>query len=135
VVVLTAVVVLYIGHSAYRAGHQPTPTAAANAFLYAALHDRQPGTSAKYLCNPQVTHQVNGLIKKINDYAAQPGSAISYDWTVRATSQHGDQATVAADVTAQVTAAGNISTQPPQTWTLDMRNQGGWKVCRLVVPT
>jgi|GEM_PF-6957966 len=129
------VVVFAINQSAYQAGHQPTPTAAARGLLYAMLNDRSTASSDKYLCDGPVHRQVHRLIGQVNDFATGDNS-ISYSYGINTPTMHGeDAATVTADVTARTTTSGSTIVQPTQTWTMSMRNDSGWKVCRLSIPS
>jgi len=134
--VLVAIVVVYIGRSAYRAENQPTPRAAAEAYLYAVLQDRNVGSAGKYVCTSSARRETTAVIKSITSYTHRArGNDISYDWTVRTVAHSGtDRAQVTVDVTATVTAGGATSVQPSQTWTLNLRDQGGWKVASLRRP-
>lgn len=136
VVAISGAVLLTINRSAYQAGHQPTPRAAAEAYLYAVLQDREADSAAKYTCTDAAQRKTNTVIKSITDWTSRArGNDIAYTWTVQKTTKHGtDQATVTANVRTTVTADGSISVQPNQTWTLQMRDRGGWKVAELQLP-
>lgn len=131
VLVLALVVGQYILRSAYQAGHQPTPTAAADAMLYAMLHDRDPASVGKYLCDAPIEHKVDRLIQRINDFTRSGKNTIDYNWDTHQTYRSGDRATVAAKIEATVTQNGVLSSNPPEYWKLAMRDRGGWKVCGL----
>ena len=131
VVMLAAAIGLYISRSAYEAGHQSSPTEAANAFLDAALNNRDVASADKYLCSNQAIHtKINGIIGGINDFSTD-GSSISYRWdTPTLRSRHDDHATVTTTLYADTTDSGDGGTDnPPQTLTMGMQDQGGWKLC------
>ena len=131
VLVLALVVGQYVLRSAYQAGHQPTPTAAADAMLYAMLHDRDTSSVGKYLCDAAIERRVDNLIQRITVFTKSGKNTIDYNWDTHQTYRSGNRATDAATIEATVTQNDVLSRNPPEHWKLAMRNQGGWKVCSL----
>lgn len=135
VVLLLAVAVgVYIGQSAFQAGHQPTPNSAVQAFLDGALNDRRMATVEKYLCSNQSIHRkVGTLITDINQYTRQhPNTTLTYDWDhVTTVTRSRGHATVAADVRGRATIGGVPTQEPAQRWTFQLANHVGWKICGL----
>ena len=137
VAVAVAAAVLYIGQSAYQAGHQKSPTEAVDAMLDAALNNHDASATDKYLCSGgvKVKRTVHQLVRQINDFnQSNPGTFLTYEWSLSKTSQRDDHAIVMAHVRAKTTSSGSSLSNPEQTWTFKMRDQGGWKVCGLTIP-
>jgi hypothetical protein len=125
---------LYVARSAYQAGHQSSPTAAVNGLLDAALSDRDPASADKYLCpGGTIRRDVRTLIGRITGYERDtPGARIRYTWdTPRAVTRHGDSATVVAVVQPTSTDGTSVQAGERQSWRFDVRDRGGWHVCRM----
>lgn len=133
VLVLALALGQYIVRSAYQAGHQPTPTDAAEGMLDATLHDRDPSSVGKYMCNAAVERKIDDQIQRIKDFTKSGRNSIDYSWDTRQAARSGDRATVIATIDATVTQNGVLSADPPQRWTLAMRDRSGWKVCGLTI--
>jgi hypothetical protein len=137
VLVLAVVVGVYIGQSAFQAGHQPTPNSAVQGFLDGALNDRRMSTVEKYLCSNQSIHRtVGALITSINTYTRQhPNTTLTYDWgAVTTVSRSDGRAVMAAHIRGRATIGGVPVQEPAQRWTFRLVDHGGWKICGLTRP-
>lgn len=136
VAVLAVAVVIYIGQDAYKAGHQTSPTEAVDEFLDATLNKRSMDFASNYLCDdPPVTQKTRKLISDIHTFEKKnPGTFLTYGWSVRKVWQHRDRALVTAQVRAKTTASGSSTNNPEQKWKFSMSDESGWKVCRLTMP-
>lgn len=128
----------YIARSAYRAEHQPDPVDAVESFLDAALNMRNASLAEEDLCDDhRLVARTRALTTRITDFEARSTDRLRYDWSrPRQAARHGDRATVTADVETRVLVVENrtVAESPPMTWTFDMRDRGGCKICGLVVP-
>ncbi|BCJ32648.1 hypothetical protein Athai_01510 [Actinocatenispora thailandica] len=136
IAVLAATIVIYIGRSAYQAGHQVSPTQAVDGLLDAALNEHDASATDKYLCgDASVRSKVHGVVRRIKTFEKKnPGTFLTYEWSVRKVWQRRGRALVAAQVRAKTTASGSSTNNPEQRWSFAMRDQGGWKVCALTIP-
>ncbi|GIL29568.1 hypothetical protein [Actinocatenispora comari] len=136
VAVLAATIIIYIGQDAYKAGHQTSPTEAVDEFLDATLNKRSMDFASTYLCsNPPVKQKTRQLIGDIHAFEkSNPGTFLTYEWSIRKVWQRRDRALVTAQVRARTTASGSSTNNPEQKWKFSMRNESGWKVCGLTIP-
>jgi 3-hydroxyisobutyrate dehydrogenase-like beta-hydroxyacid dehydrogenase len=117
----------YIFTVSNKAAHQTSPTAAADSYLDATLNARNLDLAKGYMCDKSaVLKSTKSIINQLKGASA----SISYSWTSpKQTAKHNDQATVEANVTATTIVNGSTSEAPTQTWTFNVVNQSGWKVC------
>lgn len=130
--VLVALVGIYIMRAAYHAEHQSSPTEAADSFFQAVFYKRDIQFAEDYMCEGnKIKHRTSLLIEEINEKDTGSGDgALSYNWSqVHATSKSGNYATVTATIEASVSRSGGDLVANPTLWTLNLRNQSGWKVC------
>jgi len=136
VAAVTAVVVFYIGRSAYQAGHQTSPTEAADGLLYAILHERSESAASKYLCDDgSIKHQVHSMIGQAKRFESS-GKSAQYSWGApHVRSRSTGRATVTVNVGLKVLDGSHTYPYPDQGWILGERNGGGplggWHVCSL----
>ncbi|MEV0843672.1 hypothetical protein AB0I55_29520 [Actinocatenispora sera] len=136
VAVLAAAIVIYIGQDAYKAGHQMSPTQAVDGLLDAALNEHDAPATDKYLCDQvSVRDKIHDVVRQIKTFEkSNPGTFLTYEWSVRKVWQRRDRALVTAQVHARTTASGSSTNNPEQKWKFSMRNESGWKVCGLTIP-
>lgn len=137
VAVLVLAAGLYIFQDAYQAGHQATPKGAADAFLDAMLNKRSMDFASTYMCDDgRLARQTESVVGRIKRFEKEnPGSSIKYLWGDFHTKHVSNaRATVTTRVTASTTVDQSVINNPPQVWSLDMRDRGGWKVCGLSMP-
>jgi hypothetical protein len=136
IAVLAATVIIYIGNSAYRVGHQVNPVQTVDGLLDAALNQHDAPATDKYLCDQAaVRNKVHGVVRQIKTFEkANPGTFLTYEWSVRKVWQRRDRALVTAQVRARTTASGSSTNNPEQKWKFSMRDEDGWKVCGLTIP-
>lgn len=136
VAVLAATIIIYIGNSAYHVSHQMNPTQAVDGLLDAALNEHDAPATDKYLCDQTaVRDRVHGVIRQIKTFEkSNPGTFLTYEWSIRKVWQRRDRALVTAQVRARTTASGSSTNNPEQKWKFSMRNESGWKVCGLTIP-
>lgn len=137
VVVVGLAVGLYIYQDAYRTAHQTSPSQAADGFLDATLNDHRLDLAENYMCNDDaLDRQIGSMIQRIRSTQTEhPNAHIKYTWNgFRQLSRRDARASLTTDVAVSTIIGSAVSTSPAQTWTFEMRNEGGWKVCGLRVP-
>jgi hypothetical protein len=136
VVVLILIAGGYIFNVSQKAAHQTSPTAAVDAFLDAALHAHNLDLAEGYTCGSEDINRITkSTIDQIRSYEkAHPDTSVSYLWSnPTQKSRSGNHTTVTSDITARTIINGATTDAPAQTWTFDVRNKGGWKVCSVTM--
>jgi hypothetical protein len=136
VAVLAATIIIYIGQDAYKAGHQSTPTGAAEGFLDAMLNEHDVELAENYACDNKALHlQLAKTVSDIKKFESRPDSHISYLWDgFKTVSRSATRARLTSRVSTTTTVNNSIINNPPRTWKFSMRNESGWKVCGLTIP-
>lgn len=128
-------VVLMVGGFVFfesqEAAHQATPTKAVDSYLDGMLYQHKTDVAESYTCgNGSIKRKTKSTVDGINKYIRKTGALMDYTWSSPAVkSRKGDRAIVTSQVSALVTVDNRMDDSPVTTWTFDVRDQFGWKVC------
>ena len=101
-----------------------TPEVATQQFLNATLVEKDPAKAGLYVCDSWSGSLAIAV-------ANPPAGDVTTTWGDPLVTTSGASATVTVSVQFSISAGGGAAVRDIQSWTLDLEDQDGWRVCSL----